>query len=183
VISIITREESCLVSSAKKYPPESFMNRIKEDTLGYPMVMIAGSFLGTALGLTDMNPVRSLIASTFEPSHVDKGFQENETNIVEIQPVPDQKFGIDCQNLGSQVRNLYPRQNQEANIVGYLMEIAHSGLLIPSDKQVTILNLPSGRTPSDAGHNLAVKVCDVFEIGPDDMRMPQIMMGMDQVIP
>jgi len=87
-------------------------------------------------GLTDADPVRSLITGAPKAITFHKGFQEIYGMAVFLYPVRTDTPGDSAQNVAGQVRNFDPGQNQKPHVVGHEFEIDLPCLHIPADKVI-----------------------------------------------
>jgi len=123
---------------------ETLVQGIEVHGLADAVIAVAGSPLGAAGCLSHVDPVCGLVAGAFEPGGVHKGLGQPHRSVIKGLPVPVQDFHVRGQDLGGQMGDLHPGQNQKAHIVHHLVQVAFPGLLVPADEAVSGDDLPGG---------------------------------------
>jgi len=76
-----------------------------------------------------------------------------------------------------------PGKDQKPHIVDHLVEVAFAGLRIPSDEGIPGGHFQRSRGPSHGGHQMAVEMDEVLEVGTHEQRTGQVVVSMDQEVP
>src|ERR1035437_723176 len=79
--------------------------------------------------------------------------------------------------------NSHPWQNEKTNVIHHVLKVSLAGFGIPTNQHIPAANFPGCGTPTEAGHWPLVKADKILEVGPDDPRSPQVVVGINQVIP
>lgn len=179
--SSVTRR--CSGRSSMKTFPEVMRQGIDEDRFGLTVIGVTAPPLGRALGLAQVLPVGRSVAGAGKAGEVHEGLQQLDRGMVEGRPVPLKGPGIGGEDLGGQVLDPDPGQDQEPHVVDHLMEVALAGCRVPSDEGVPGAHLPRGRAPAQGRHQVPVEVDEVLEIRPYDQGPAQVMVAMDEEVP
>src|ERR1035441_5889879 len=81
-------------------------------------------------------PVRRPITGPAESFRVDEGFQKIDRVPVDPLPILRDLAAHAAEDVGSQVRDSDPRQNQKARVVGEESDVAPPCLAVPADEAV-----------------------------------------------
>ena len=113
------------------------MERQEEDILDGRGVLIMSIEFATALGLTDMDPVGGTVAGTAEAAGFAEGFEQDGAEAVAMEPVVGEGAGGEGEQVGGEVRDAGPGQDQEAGMIDDEGEVAQAGGGVPADEAVT----------------------------------------------
>ncbi len=132
---------------------------------------------GPAFGLPDIEPVRGLIADTFEAVSLHKGLHQVDGMAVFLDPVLPETSHDPAQEMAGQMRHTHPGQDEKAGIVGHEVEVGGSGVRLPADKGVARSGFPGGGTEEEAGQILPGAIPhQVLEMFTDRSGEPEVVM-------
>lgn len=97
--------------------------RIDPNALDRRAAAMMGIELAPPLGVAEVEPVGSTIASTGETGLVDEGFKENRPIGVAGLPVLGQAAARERERARGEVMTRNPRQDEEAGVVDHKMEV------------------------------------------------------------
>src|SRR5665648_600049 len=163
--------------------PKITAERIEKHRLGLIVAKVTVAALGGALGGAHITPVRRPITGPPEAGLVHKGFQQDNGLAIVRLPVRRQTPDIGGQHVRGQVLNLHPGQDQKPDIVGHQGQVLLTASLVPADEGISASHPPGRRPPPQAGHQPAIQIGQIFQVGAHDPGTAQIMVGVDQVIP
>jgi hypothetical protein len=170
---------SSLVKMGKNLP-KVFSQRVKPYGFNRsPRRRIAIPF-ASALGKPHVNPVGCLVAGALKTLAVDKGLQKEDRMVVYFLPVSGEEPGHAAQDMGGQIRNLNPGQDEEAGILGNKMKVSISVSGWPPDKPIPRGDIPGGSAPTQAGQGAPLMEDHVLKVFPHGLTVTQVMVGLDE---
>jgi hypothetical protein len=101
---------------------------------------------------------------------------------IDIFPISRYAAAVEGQQMGSQVGDLNPGQNQESTLIGDQMEVVLPDPYIPSDKSVPDSDVPGGRRPEQAGDGPAVGKGHILEVLSDRLGITQVVVLADEAV-
>ncbi len=163
-------------------PTEMFVKRIDEDAfdrlvLAAVSVVLAASFRGTKVG-----PVRRPVAGAGESFGVDECLGQDRLMGIKTHPVRTEPTQALPQQMGCQVRDPDPWQNEKTRVVEHLEEIGFAGARIPADESIPAVHLPGSRPPQEACNRPVLgedKILDMLAHGP---TIAKVVVVIDQAI-
>jgi len=132
--------------------------------------------------LSDIDPIGGLVGGAFEATLIDEGFEQVERMAKRGGPVLTEAFDIEGEELGSKVRDFNIGDNEEACILGDLMEILFFDLIRPTDELIPARNPPGRGAPAEAGDDLAVEKGHIFKVSANDLAIAQVVVTMDEAV-
>ena len=95
-----------------------------------------------ALGGAYIAPVGRPVAGAPESVYLHEGLQHEQAMAVLFLPVPPDTPGDDGKDVAGQVGNPHPRQDQEAGVVGQMLQALDPGIRVPA-----YVFIPGGAAP------------------------------------
>ena len=127
--------------------------RIEEDIFDREFAARIAVQLAPSFGLADVQPVGGFIGRSGEAVGFHKGLQQHRAIVVTRFPVSWQAPCGHRQYHRGQVFRLDPRQDQEAGVIDYPVQMFFSLIVIPADVGIAWRGLPgagAGRDPAAA---------------------------------
>ena len=112
--------------------------------------------LAAALGVSDTPPVGRLIARSEETRALTEGFEQDRAHGVAALPVVREAAVELREQVGGEIADAYPGQDEEAGVVDHEREIALAHRGSPADELIAWGGLPGCGTESEHGQRLAV---------------------------
>lgn len=172
---------SCLVKMGKDLS-KVFNQRVEKDGLNRAITPVLNVPFASSLGETHMSPVGRLIAGSFEPVAIHKGFQKDDRMVVEFLPVSGEDSGHCPQEVRCQMGNLDPGKDEEARILDNEMDVAISVTGLPSDEMVSRGHLPGCGSPTEASQRPPLMEDHILEVFSDGLTVAQVMVGLDEAL-
>jgi hypothetical protein len=107
---------------------EGWVQGIEEYLLGVAMKAERPSIFGESLSGAEGDPVGGLVASAGEAIFIDEGFERREGMTHAIGPILGNTPGGLGEDVGGQMGDTDPGEDEEAAVVGDLMEVATTGV-------------------------------------------------------
>lgn len=101
---------------------------------------------------------------------------------IDIFPISRYAAAVEGQQMGSQVRDLNPGQNQKSTLIGDQMEVILPGRYIPSDKSVPGSDVPWGGRPEQTGDRPAMGKGHILEVLSDRLGITQVVVLADEAV-
>ena len=160
------------------------MERQEEDIFDGQGVLIMSVEFATALGLTDMDPVGGTVAGTAEAAGFAEGFEQDGAEAVAMEPVVGEGAGGEGEQVGGEVRDAGPGQDQEAGVIDDEGEVAQAGGGVPADEAVTGAHFPGGGREAEQGEGEAAGgVDEVAQLGAGESGEPEVVVALDVFVP
>ena len=96
-------------------------------------------------GLPHMYPVGCPVAGSLEPLGIDEGLQEVDRVSVDLLPVTRYPSGHPCQQVGRQMIDSDPWQQEKTVVVDYQVDVFPAYLRGPSDEAVPAAEVARSR--------------------------------------
>jgi hypothetical protein len=106
----------------------------KKDLLNMALDILVPIHTPAALSGADMNPVCCAIAGAGETLRVDKGFEQQGTDTVGIQPIVGELMGGQRKDFAGKVRNLNPGEDEKSAVVNNARKVALADLVTPPNQ-------------------------------------------------
>jgi hypothetical protein len=129
------------------------MERIKEDLLNVAFDILIPIHAAASLGGASMNPVCSAIAGAGEPFRVDKGFEQQRSDAIGVNPIVGKLMGHQRKDFAGKLLNLDPWKDEKSAVVDDLREVRLASLITPPDPSIPGNNLEGGTCEKQAGDN------------------------------
>jgi hypothetical protein len=120
------------------------VERIKEDLFNVAFDILISIHAAAPLSSASMNPVRGAIACAGEAFWVDKGFQQQRSNAIGVQPVIGELMDNKREDFAGKLLDLDPGKDEESAVVDEAREIAFASLIAPPDPAVSGGNFQGG---------------------------------------
>jgi hypothetical protein len=142
----------------------------------------AVAFFIEPFGLSHIEPIGRLIRGTLEAALIDESFEQAKGMAKIGKPVLSEGFDIEGEKPRGKVRDLDIGDNEEASILGDLMEVLFFDSVRPSDELIPAGNPPGRGAPAEAGHDLTVKEGHILKVSSNDLAIAQVMVTMDKAV-
>jgi hypothetical protein len=129
------------------------MERKKKDLLNMALDILVSIHAPAALSGANMNPVCCAIAGAGETFRVDKGFEQQGTDTIGVQPIVGELMGGQRKDFAGKVRNLNPGEDEKSAVVNNARKVALAGWIAPPDPMIARRNFQSGAGKEQAGDN------------------------------
>jgi len=130
----------------------------------------------------DAAPVVSLVAGAAESLWIDKCLKEMYRVGIDIFPIFRYAAAVEGQQIGSQVGDLDPGQNQKSTLIGNQMEVALPDRYIPSDKSIPNSDVPRGGGPQQTSDRPAMGKSHILELLSDRLGITQVVVLADEAV-
>jgi hypothetical protein len=138
--------------------------------------------LPAASSFADAVPVVSLVAGASESLWIDKCLKEMDRVGIDIFPISRYAAAVEGQQMGSQVGDLNPGQNQKSTLIGNQTEVVLPDPYIPSDKSVPGSDVPGGGRPEQTGDRPAMGKGHILEVLSDRLGITQVVVLADEAV-
>jgi len=146
-------------------------------------VRLAGLIvLASSRGAAQIDPVGGAITGAAEATAVDEGLQEVDRMSVDPRPVLREPTCHAPQKVGGQMRDLHPRQNQIAKVVGNEPNVLAASLGRPADEAVPAAQVTWRRGPRHAGDGPTLRVYQVLEVLADRLRVAEVVVLLKETV-
>ena len=135
------------------------------------------------LGLSDVDPVGSLVAGAGEALGLDEGFQQNGSVSVAVLPVLGELTRGQGQQLGGEVLGLDPGKDQETGVVDDQLKVPLPFRRTPADEAVARGGFPGGGAKAKQGQDAVLPTSEVAQLSPRQRGVSQIVIAVDVFIP
>ena len=95
--------------------------------------------------------------------------------LVQSLPVFGDDSGDTPEQMGREMRDLYPGQNQKSGVVCQQVAVAFPGLGRPAQVRITAVDSVGGRGKSETGHHATGSIGQIFEVFADRLSVSQVM--------
>jgi hypothetical protein len=129
------------------------MERKKEDLLNMALDILVSIHAPAALSGTGVNPICCAIAGAGETFRIDKGFEQQGTDTIGIQPIVGELMGGQRKDFAGKVWNLNPGKDEKSAVVNNARKVALADLIAPPDPMIARGNFQSGAGKEQAGDN------------------------------
>ena len=138
-----------------------FTEGTKPDVLDQFALRSIAVITAAPLGSSDGMPSRGPIHAAVEPGLFDEGFDETEITVILMLPVLGQSLSHQGEDMGAEIGNTGPGQDQEPAVVAHPWQVFLALLCAPSDEVIPGGELPGGGTEAEQGQgNEAAAVVD-----------------------
>lgn len=139
--------------------------------------------LAPALGLTEVDPVRRLVAGSTKARGLDEGLDQDRMISVALLPVVSEPPSRHAQKPGGKVAAVNPGQDEESGVVDHKMEPALALRGGPADEAVARRRLPRRGAESKQGENPVVGSGKVSQLRTWERLVAQVMIAVDVLVP
>lgn len=174
-----TCSASCLFMA--EFLPEIFHQRKSPDGLDRAVAPVSHVIFASAGSHPKIDPVRGLVTGSGETLGVNECLKAIERMVIELLPVIGDASTNQAKNVGCEMRNTDPGQNEESRIIGQQVDVAATGMLVPSDETVAAANMTWCRTERYAGDRSVCAIDNVFEVLAYRLSIAKIVIAVDQV--
>jgi len=101
---------------------------------------------------------------------------------VSLKPVIRDSLSGKGQDLGGKTFYGNPGENKEPSVRGHEIEVFLFGSFIPPDEGFAGFHSLGGRDPPKTCYGSIIDEGDVFEMIPDNLPIPQVVMVLDQAV-
>jgi len=177
---------------------EARVEGIEEDVLDGLEAELGFVEFAAALGLADVAPVGGTIAGAAKALGVDEGFQENGGKAVAVFPIEGELGRGAREDVGGEVFDPDPREDEEPGIVDHEVQVAFSLLGGPANEDVRLSSVeasvargngPGGGAESQGREQLGfappppVGPDQIAKLRPGQRCVAEIVIAFDQFIP
>src|ERR1700722_6602087 len=127
-------------------------------------------------------PVGRAITGAAKTAGIDESFREVNRMAIESVPVRGQRARDEAQNVGRQMWNPYPRQNEKASVVSDKANIPPPRRWAPAYITIAAAQMARRRTPRQTGDRPALRPHQIFEMLADRLLVGQVMMMFYQAV-
>jgi hypothetical protein len=113
---------------------------------------------------------------------IDESFEQAEGMAKIGRPVLSKAFDIESEEFGGKVRDFNGGQNEEASVLGDLMEVLFFDSVRPADELIAAGDSPGRGTPAEAGNDLSAKKGHILKVSANDLAIAQVMVTMDEAV-
>ncbi len=160
------------------------VKRFEPDIFDRQCIFVTHVEFATALGLADLNPIGGLVASSGETGDFTEGLKHGGKNRVALQPIVRQAFFAACQNMGSQVGDANPWQDQKAGVVDEQMQVALAALCRPADELIARCGLPGGGSKTEQRQRFVVGgTHQITHLRTGQRLVAEVVIALDKRIP
>jgi hypothetical protein len=154
------------------------------DRLGRHAQTVPHVVAAAARGLSDQQPVGGPVAGAAEAAQVHERLGQEDPMPVAPLPVLGQLPQGQPQHMAGQMRNPHPWRNQEAHVVGHLVQVRGALGRAPADDAVAPGRLPGGGAEKQAGHRTPRAVYgQIRDALPDPRAEPKVVIGRQKRLP
>ena len=158
--------------------------RFDEDVFDGQGVLVVRVEFAAALGLAEVEPVGSPLAGAAEARGFAEGFQQDGSDAVAAVPVGGQLPLAAGEQVGGEMGDADPGQDQEAGVVDDACQIAFAGGRVPADEAVAGGSFPGGGGEAEQGQQEAVAGLDeVAQLGAGQVLVAEIVVAVDELVP
>lgn len=165
-----------------QFLPEASAQGIDIDVLDAAVKPVFVPFFGHPFGFAGVYPVGGPVAGAFEAVPFHESFEQMDGVMIGFEPIGRDPLGIEGENPGGQAFDRYPRQDEEASVVGQEVQISYPGGMVPSDEGLSGLHSPGGRSPSQTGHRSFLDKSHVFEMAAHDLPIAEIVIASHKAV-
>ena len=155
-----------------------------EDVLDGLVVLVAGVELAAALGLAEMDPVRSPVASALEARRFAERFAQDRADAIALVPV-GQELALEAgEQMRDQARQADPGQDKLASVIYDQGQVALSGGGVPAGETVARVGFPGGGAEAEQSQQEAVGgVDEVAQMRAQRLAIAQVVVALDELVP
>src|SRR6516162_2122249 len=126
--------------------------------------------------LPQPDPVRSVVTGAAESLRIYEGFQEVQWVTIEALPVLGDAHRHAAQNVGCQMLDFDPRQNQEARVVGEEANVASSRFRTPAEVTVACSQVARRTRPGQASKRSRLPPHQILQVLANRLLIAKVMM-------
>jgi len=163
-------------------PPKLFDQGVEINILNDAVIGRAVAFFIEPFGLSHIDPIRSLVRGPLEATLIDESFEQAEGMAKIGRPVLAEKIDIEGEKPGGKVRDFNVGDDEEASVLGDLMEVLFFDSVRPADEPIPAGDPPGRGAPAEAGNDLTAKEGHIFKVSANDLAIAQVMVAMDEAV-
>ena len=154
------------------------------DILGGLAVLLGGVVAAASPCGSDADPAGGPVEAAGEAGGFDEGLDEDGGGGVAAGPVAGQTAADECEDVGSEVGDADPGQDEEPEVVDDQRQVLPAQGRGPSDEAVAWCERPCGGAEAEHGERPAVAVVDgVAHLGADEGLVAEIVVAGDELVP
>ena len=165
-----------------QFLPEASTQRIEIDVFDAAVQQVVVPSFSHPFGFTHMDPVGGPVAGSPEAVPFHEGFEQMDGVMIDFEPIVRDPFGIDGEYPGCQALDGDPGQDEEAGVIGQEVQIPYPGGMVPSNEDLSGVDSPGGRSPSQAGDRSFADKNHVFEMAAHDLPIAEIVIASHEAV-
>ena len=136
----------------------------------------------TTSGQAEQGPVGDAVACAGEAFGIDKGLQPKKRMLVQTLPVFGDGSGDTPEQMGREMRNLYPGQDKKSGVVCQQVAVTLPALGRPAQVRITTVDSIGRRGKSETGHHATGGIGQIFQVFAHGLSISQVMVLPDQTV-